>query len=195
VPDGAARDPIATASGRQPSMLAVGTVVWLASELMFFGGLFAAYFTLRSMSSEWPPSDIELETLSSLIGTILLIISSGTMILAIRALERGDRLGLQRWTVLTLALGAVFLANQLREYTALNFGVSTNSYGSIYYLLTGFHAAHVFAGLVLLTIAIVLARGVGPVERHGPAVDAISYYWHFVDVVWIAVFVTIFVIR
>jgi cytochrome c oxidase subunit 3 len=176
-------------------MLAVGTVVWLASELMFFGGLFAAYFTLRSMAAEWPPSDIELETLSSLIGTIVLIISSGTMILGVRALERGDRVALQRWVVLTLALGAVFLGNQLREYTALDFGVGTNSYGSIYYLLTGFHAAHVFGGLVLLSIAVALARGAGPLVRHAPAVDAISYYWHFVDVVWIAVFTAIFVIR
>jgi cytochrome c oxidase subunit 3 len=176
-------------------MLAVGTIVWLASELMFFGGLFAAYFTLRSMSAEWPPSDIELETLPSLLNTIVLIISSGTMILGVRALERGDRVALQRWTVITLALGAVFVAEQMREFLTLNFGVSTNAYGSIYWLLTGFHAAHVTAGLVLLGIAVALARSPGPLERHGPAVDAVSYYWHFVDVVWIAVFVTIFVIR
>jgi cytochrome c oxidase subunit 3 len=176
-------------------MLAVGAIVWLASELMFFGGLFAAYFTLRSMSSEWPPSDIELEWVASFLNTLVLIASSGTMILGVRALERGDRVALQRWTVLTLALGALFVAEQMREFLTLDFGVSTNAYGSIYWLLTGFHAAHVTAGLVLLAIAVALARSAGPLERHAGAVDAVSYYWHFVDVVWIAVFTTIFVIQ
>jgi cytochrome c oxidase subunit III len=176
-------------------MLAVGAIVWLASELMFFGGLFAAYFTLRSMTDVWPPEGIELDTLPSLINTLILILSSGTMILGVRAFERGDRLAFQRWTVVTLALGAAFFVEQIREYTVLDFGVGTNAYGSIYYLLTGFHAAHVFAGLVLLATAVALARGTGPLSRHTGSVDAVSYYWHFVDVVWVAVFVTIFVIR
>ena len=180
---------------QQPSMLAVGTVVWLASELMFFGGLFAAYFTLKAEARQWPPPGVELETLLSAIFTVFLIASSGTMILAVRALERGDRRGMIRWILLTFGLGLLFLANQIREFLTLNFQISSNSYGSIYYLMTGFHALHVAAGLLLMFVALAIATGPGPLARRSPAVDSIGYYWHFVDVVWIGLFTTIFIIR
>jgi cytochrome c oxidase subunit III len=180
---------------QQPSMLAVGTVVWLASELMFFGGLFAAYFVLKSEARQWPPPGVELETLLSAIFTLFLIASSGTMILAVRSLDRGDRAGMIRWTLLTFGLGLLFLANQIREFLTLDFGISTNSYGSIYYLMTGFHALHVAAGLLLMIVAVAIATGRGPLARRRPAVDSIGYYWHFVDVVWIGLFTTIFIIR
>ncbi len=176
-------------------MLAVGTVVWLASELMFFGGLFAAYFTLKAEARVWPPPGVELETALSAIFTLFLIASSGTMVLAVRARERGDRAGMARWLVLTIGLGTLFLANQIREFVSLDFGVSTNSYGSIYYMMTGFHALHVAAGLLLMIILIAVASGPGPLARRGPVADSVGYYWHFVDVVWIGLFVTIFVIR
>jgi cytochrome c oxidase subunit 3 len=185
----------APAERQQPSMLAVGTVVWLASELMFFGGLFAAYFTLRADESIWPPNDVHLETFASGLATLLLIASSGTMHLATLARERDDRAGMQRWLVLTFALGAVFLANQGREFLVLDFQISSNSYGSIYYLMTGFHGLHVLGGLILMIIALVIATGPGPLARRGPVVESIGYYWHFVDVVWIALFVTIFIIK
>jgi cytochrome c oxidase subunit 3 len=176
-------------------MLAVGTVVWLASELMFFGGLFAAYFTLKAEARVWPPRGIELETFLSAVFTLFLIASSGTMVLAVRARERGDRAGMTRWLVLTIALGALFLANQIREFVSLDFGVATNSYGSIYYMMTGFHALHVAAGLVLMTILLVVVSGAGPLARRGPVTESVGYYWHFVDVVWIGLFTTIFIIR
>jgi cytochrome c oxidase subunit III len=176
-------------------MLAVGTVVWLASELMFFGGLFAAYFTLKAEARVWPPPGVELETALSAIFTLFLIASSGTMVLAVRSLERGDRAGMIRWLLLTLGLGALFLANQIREFLSLDFRVSSNSYGSIYYLMTGFHALHVAAGLLLMLVALAIVTGPGPVARRSPAVDSIGYYWHVVDVVWIGLFVTLFVIR
>ncbi|HEV8207387.1 MAG TPA: heme-copper oxidase subunit III [Acidimicrobiia bacterium] len=184
-----------TRARQQPSMLAVGTVVWLASELMFFGGLFAAYFTLKAEARVWPPAGVELETALSAIFTLFLIASSGTMVLAVRSLERGDRAGMIRWLLLTLGLGALFLANQIREFYTLDFQVSSNSYGSIYYLMTGFHALHVAAGLLLMLVALAIATGPGPVARRAPVVDSIGYYWHFVDVVWIGLFTTIFVIR
>jgi len=176
-------------------MLAVGTVVWLASELMFFGGLFAAYFTLRAEARVWPPSGVELETLMSATFTLFLIVSSGTMVLAVRSLERGNRAAMQRWLVLTVALGALFLTNQIREFFSLDFQVSSNSYGSIYYLMTGFHGLHVAAGLALMLVALAVATGPGPLARRGPVVESIGYYWHFVDVVWIGLFTTLFVIR
>jgi cytochrome c oxidase subunit 3 len=176
-------------------MLAVGTVVWLASELMFFGGLFAAYFTLKAEARVWPPPGVELETLLSAIFTVFLIASSGTMVFAVRSLERGDRGATVRWLLVTFGLGGLFLANQIREFYSLDFKVSSNSYGSIYYLMTGFHALHVAAGLLLMVIALVIATGPGPVARRAPVVDSIGYYWHFVDVVWIGLFTTIFIIR
>jgi cytochrome c oxidase subunit 3 len=114
---------------------------------------------------------------------------------AIRSRERGDRAAMQRWLVLTLALGALFLANQAREFFVLDFKVSSNSYGSIYYLMTGFHGLHVLAGLALMLVALAVATGPGPLARRGPVVESIGYYWHFVDIVWIGLFATIFVIR
>jgi cytochrome c oxidase subunit III len=180
---------------QQPSMLAVGTVVWLASELMFFGGLFAAYFTLKAEAKVWPPPGVHLETLTSALATLVLIASSGTMHLAVRSRERGDRAGMVRWLVITFALGALFLTNQAREFFVLDFQISSHSYGSIYYTMTGFHGLHVLAGLVLMVVALVIATGPGPLARRGPVVESISYYWHFVDVVWIGLFTTIFVIR
>jgi cytochrome c oxidase subunit III len=180
---------------RRPSLLAVGTVVWLASELMFFGGLFAAYFTLRANATIWPPRGTHLETASALIGTIVLVASSGTLHVAGTARARGDRMMMHRWMVLTIALGAVFFANQIREFFVLDFGASSSSYGSIYYIMTGFHAAHVFAGLLLIVAAIAITTGAGTLERRSPAVESVTYFWHFVDIVWILLFLTLFVLR
>ena len=183
------------AARKQPSLLGVGTVVWLASELMFFGGLFAAYITLRSNAHEWPPRSVHLEVLAATIATIVLIASSGTIHLATVARERGDRALMQRWLIITFALGAVFLANQIREFYVLDFSASSSGFGSMYYLLTGFHALHVFGGLALILVAVVLTTGPGTLERRGPAVESVTYYWHFVDIVWILLFLTIFVLR
>ena len=170
-------------------------MVWLASELMFFGGLFAAYITLRSNAHEWPPSSVHLEVLAATLATIVLIASSGTIHLATVARERGDRVLMQRWLIITLALGTVFLVNQIREFYVLDFSAGSSSFGSMYYMLTGFHALHVFGGLALIVVAVILTTGPGSLERRGPAVESVTYYWHFVDVVWILLFLTIFVLR
>ncbi|HEX6237374.1 MAG TPA: heme-copper oxidase subunit III [Acidimicrobiales bacterium] len=180
---------------RLPAMLTVGTVVWLASELMFFGGLFAAYFTLRAETAVWPPDDVTLETAASAVFTVILVVSSGTIHMAGKALERGDRTAVQRWILVTFALGGLFLANQIREFLTLDFSISTHAYGSIYYLMTGFHGLHVAAGLVLLLIGFAMVVNAGTLERRTPAVESVTYYWHFVDVVWVGLFTTIFIIR
>ncbi|MGH8983593.1 MAG: cytochrome c oxidase subunit 3 [Acidimicrobiia bacterium] len=180
---------------RPPAMLTVGTVVWLASELMFFGGLFAAYFTLRAETAVWPPADVTLETTLSAIFTVVLIVSSGTIHMAGKALERGDRAGVQRWIVITFVLGGLFLANQIREFLVNDFSISSHAYGSIYYLMTGFHGLHVAAGLVLLLIGLTMVVNAGTLARRTPAVESVTYYWHFVDVVWVGLFTTIFLIR
>ena len=139
---------VPNARSGQPSLLGVGTVIWLASELMFFGGLFAAYLTLRSNARVWPPASVHLELLAASVATLVLIASSGTMHLATRALEHGERELMQRWLVVTLALGALFLVNQIREFFVLDFSLSSSGFGSMYYLMTGFHALHVFGGLI-----------------------------------------------
>jgi cytochrome c oxidase subunit 3 len=179
----------------QPSMLAVGTVVWLASELMFFGGLFAAFVTLRANATVWPPPSVHLETLAAAVATIVLVASSGTIHLATRARERGNRVLTQRWLIVTLALGALFLANQIREFFVLDFSPSSNGFGSMYYLITGFHALHVFAGLALIVVALGLTTAPGSLERRAPGIASVTYYWHFVDIVWVLLFLTLFVLR
>jgi cytochrome c oxidase subunit 3 len=175
-------------------MLAVGMVVWLASELMFFGGLFAAYFTLRSLALVWPPEGVHLETLASTIATFVLLGSSATIAAAMRAFRQGDRRAWRTWTFVTIGLGAIFLANQVRELLSIDFGIRSNSYGSMYVLMTGFHGLHVLAGLVVLGLGLVVAQ-TGTESRREPVVESVGYYWHFVDAVWVALFLTLFVLR
>jgi cytochrome c oxidase subunit 3 len=180
---------------RRPSPVRVGTVVWLASELMFFGGLFAAYFTLRSGSDTWPPSGTHLDTLRAAAFTAVLVASSLTMHRAVRGAERGDLRALRRWLAATVVLGVVFLANQALEWRANDFAISSSPYGSIYYLTTGFHGLHVIGGLaamIVLALRSVFDRLDAAQES---AVAVVGYYWHFVDVVWIALFLTLFVVR
>ncbi len=173
----------------------VGTVVWLGSELMFFSGLFAAYFTLRASAPEWPPPGVELETGLAALFTAVLVVSSVTMQLGVRGIERDDRRSLQRWTWLTIVLGVAFLANQAREFISLPFRLSSHAYGSAYYLLVGFHAIHVLGGVVMMLL--LLGRSTAPSfgRADAPAVEMVSYYWHFVDVVWIGVFAVIFLLK
>ena len=177
-----------------PSVLGVGVVVWLSSELMFFAGLFAAYFTLRGANRTWPPAGAELATGRTAAATAVLIGSSFTMHRAVRASERDDRSGAGRWLIITMALGLVFLGNQALEYSELSFSISSHAYGSIFYLMTGFHGLHVLGGIVfmLVTAGVIGGRSAAPA---GPATMVCGYYWHFVDVVWIAMYLTIYVLR
>ncbi len=176
-------------------MLRVGVVVWLASELMFFAGLFAGYFALRAANHEWPPEGVELEVGRTAVATAILVASSFTMHGAVVAAEhRRDRRAV-RWTVATVVLGGIFVANQAAEYAGLAFTYTTHAYGSIFYLMTGFHGLHVIGGLVLMLA--VLGTAVGPTSRL-PLEDPLTvteFYWHFVDVVWLAMFATIYLLK
>lgn len=178
-------------------VVAVGAVVWLASELMFFAGLFAAYFALRAATGagSWPPPDVELETLTAGAFTVLLVASSGTIQAAVRALRRGDVASMQRWLWVTVALAAAFLANQGREWAAADFAPDSHAYGSAFFVMTGFHGLHVLGGV--LAMAVLLARSLD--ARFGRdqlgALDVVGYYWHVVDAVWVAMFATLFLIR
>jgi cytochrome c oxidase subunit 3 len=175
------------------STLSVGVVVWLASELMFFAGLFAAWFTLRSVNDVWPPEDVELETARTAAATVVLVLSSGTMHLAVEAARHDDRRRAIRWLAATALLGLVFLSNQAWEYAEAPFQIDDHAYGSIFYLMTGFHGLHVLGGLILMgaVAAAVAGRSRAPVRS---TVEVCGYYWHFVDVVWVAMFTTIYVL-
>ncbi len=184
----------ATEPGPLANPLPVGVIVWLSSELMFFAGLFAAYFTLKSANDVWPTEGVELEVLRAGIFTVVLVASSLTMHRAVQAAEHGNRSDALRWLAATFVLGLVFVLNQLAEYLTLDFGIDTDAYGTIFWLLTGFHWLHVIAGLVLM---LALARLSWPGSRAPLDVhhQVVAYYWHFVDVVWIGVYVTVYVIQ
>jgi cytochrome c oxidase subunit III len=206
-------EPIARTTGihGRPSMVSVGTIVWLASELMFFAALFAAYFTIRSHAPDlWAQESAGLNFPYALGNTTILVLSSVTCQMGVFAAERGEvgrsgslidfrKWGLREWFTLTFVMGAVFVAGQATEYAHLvheGLGMATNGYGSIFYLATGFHGLHVTGGL----FAFLLVLGRTFMARrftHEQAVSAIvvSYYWHFVDVVWIALFATIYVLK
>src|SRR5690242_15533428 len=153
---------------------------------MFFSALFAAYFTLRAASSgPWPPPGVDLNVTTSGLFTLALVASSGTMQLAVRSLAAGRLPAFRGWVAATMVLAAAFLANQAHEWSSLDFSISSHAYGSCFYVMTGFHGLHVFAGV----LAMVLLLGRSGSGRFGagelPAVEMVSYYWHFVDVVWI----------
>ncbi|CAA9319662.1 MAG: Cytochrome c oxidase polypeptide III [uncultured Frankineae bacterium] len=185
----------------RPNMVSVGTIVWLSSELMFFAALFAMYFTIRSVQGQevWREANEVLNVPYSLVFTVILVASSLTCQLGVFAAERGDVYGLRKWFVLTLGMGAVFVGGQIYEYISLvtheNTSISSSPYGSVFYLTTGFHGLHVIGGL--FAFVIVLMRST--IGRFSPekATSAIvvSYYWHFVDVVWIGLFAAIYIIR
>lgn len=178
----------------RPSILGVGVVVWLASELMFFAGLFGSHFFLGSTTEVWPPADVELDVPRALLATLVLIASSGTMHLAVVASERRDMRGVVRWLAVTGTLGALFLANLIQEWATLDFSISTHAYGSTFYLMTGFHGLHVFGGLLFMLGVVALVAGRSTEAPPGPPVAVVGYYWHFVDVVWVAMFATLYLL-
>jgi cytochrome c oxidase subunit 3 len=182
-------------SERTPSALSVGMVVWLSSELMFFAGLFAGYFSLRAANAEWPPEGVEIDAVRTGIATIVLVASSVTMHLAVLAAERDDRRSSIRWLGVTATLGTLFLLNQVLEYAELDFGLDDHAYGSIFYLMTGFHGLHVLGGVLFMAAVAAVIKGRRSRAPSGQTVEACGYYWHFVDAVWVAMYATIYLIR
>ena len=180
----------------RPSMLGVGTIVWLSSEVMFFSGLFAAFFTLRANSTgAWPPGGIKLDVLQSGIFTAILFSSSFTMQKAVYDAEHGSRHSAIRWIILTILLGLSFVANQAIEWTHVAFAPSTNSFGSLFFVMTGLHGLHVILGLVAMVF--VIGRMAGKTEDPGATtvLQSLSYYWHFVDIVWVALYAVLFLVH
>jgi len=196
----------------RPNLVAVGTIVWLSSELMFFAALFAMYFTTRAVQGPkiWAESTEMLNIPFSATNTTILVLSSVTCQYGVFAAERFQarrtgtlwqlsKWGMREWFALTFLMGAVFIGGQVFEYAELvheGLTLSSNAYGSVLYLTTGFHGLHVTGGLIAFLIVLIRvfrAQKFG----HSQATTAIvvSYYWHFVDIVWIALFTAIYLIK
>jgi cytochrome c oxidase subunit 3 len=185
----------------RPNLVSVGTIVWLSSELMFFAALFAMYFTIRSVNgSQYFVKEAKHLNMSLAIpNTTILVLSSVACQMGVFAAERGDVRKLRSWFILTFIMGAVFVAGQVWEYSALvkeNLSIGANAWTSVFYLTTGFHGMHVTGGL--LAFLLVLGRTyMAKRFTHDQATSAIvvSYYWHFVDVVWIGLFFVIYIMK
>jgi cytochrome c oxidase subunit 3 len=178
------------------SMPLLAMVLFIASEVMFFGGLFAAYFNLRADATEWPPAGLEhLHITLPAVFTGILVLSSVTMQLGVFAIRRGNRKALTRWVSLTLVLGLVFLAGQIYDYSTLDFTIRDGIYGTTFFTLTGFHGAHVFAGAIYLFIVLIRSTTGQFSREHHAAVEGCSMYWHFVDIVWIGLFSTLYILK
>ncbi len=188
----------------------LGFILFAASEVMFFGGLFAAYFIARADSTQWPPNDVltamkaagtaketvelHLEFVLPLIATVVLVISSVTMQLAVMAIQKGNRSGMIRFLIISVSLGLLFLALQMYDYSQLSFRAGDTIFGTTFYTLTGFHGAHVAGGTIFIFVCLMRGMGGGFSARNHEAVEAASFYWHFVDIVWIALFTIFYLI-
>jgi cytochrome c oxidase subunit 3 len=163
---------------------------------MLFAPFFAAYFLLRANNPPWPPPDVELDVPRAALATLALVASSFTLAVADRAGERVDgRPVMRRWLLITIALGVAFLVNQIAEFAALEFSADDHPYGSVYWLLTGLHGAHVATGLGALTLLFARSIRARSPEALAPWAGGVSLFWHLVDVIWVLVFSTIWVLR
>jgi cytochrome c oxidase subunit 3 len=190
----AAHPPVAHRSSRVDAAT-LGVLLFIASEVMLFGSFFTAYFFVRVVNKEpWPLPPFQLPVFVAGVNTLILVTSSFTIHWALQSIKRGYRVGMQAGLVLTIALGLTFLLTQILEYHRVGFSPRNGAFGTIFFSLTGLHGAHVFVGLCLLTMAAIRAfRGHFTPHAHW-GVELPGIYWHFVDVMWIVVYTTIYII-
>jgi len=171
----------------------LGMVLFVASEAMFFAAFFGAYFTIRAASTVWPPKGIphlKIDVATAL--TMILVSSSVVLQLGVSSIRKGGRV--VGWLGATIVLGIVFLGLQLYDYSQLGFGVKDGTFGTLFYVMTGLHMAHVFGGVVFLTLVFGQAT-TGMLSRTGhDSLEAGSIYWHFVDVVWVLLFTVFYLL-
>jgi len=200
----------------RPNVVSVGTIVWLSSELMFFAGLFAMYFTVRSVHpGDWPMTlpleddlglvlgahageDVKLSLWYATPFTIILVASSFTCQWGVFAAEKGDVFKLRRWFTITFFMGLMFVlgqANEYRQQVGDGNTISRSGYGSVFFLTTGFHGLHVIGGLIAFILFLIRTTLGRFTPAQATAAIVVSYYWHFVDVVWIGLFAMIYIIR
>jgi cytochrome c oxidase subunit 3 len=186
--------PVAHQSSRVTPQL-LGMLLFIASEVMLFGSFFTMYFFIRVVNGySWPPEGFELPKFVAGVNTAILVTSSFTIHWALQSIRRGNRAGLQAGLVLTFLMGTTFLVTQMIEYARVGFAPHDNAFTSIFFGLTGLHGAHVLVGLTLLAVATTRAfRGHYSAEHHY-GVELPGIYWHFVDVMWIVVYTTVYIL-
>jgi len=173
----------------------LGLLVFLASEFLMFAGFFATFLIFRSTIAEWPPEGTEVELLLPAINTVILVSSSLVINFGTKAIKKNDLAGMRLWFGITAAMGAIFLGGQIYEYLSLGYGLQTNLFSNCFYLMTGFHGAHVFIGLLLILGVLWRSRRAGhysDATHVGP--EMAEVYWHFVDIVWIVLFTLIYIL-
>ena len=186
--------PTANVSSRIDSRV-LGMLLFIGSEIMLFGSFFTAYFFIRVVNHDpWPNPCDNLPVFVAGINTAILVTSSFTMHWALTSIKRGNRAGLKAGLVLTFAMGLTFLLTQIAEYARIGFSPSDNAFATVFFSLTGLHGMHVFVGLMLLLFAAIRSfRGhYSPEHHHG--VELPGIYWHFVDVMWIVVYTTVYIL-
>lgn len=191
-----------TAMSRHEQPLAVrahpvvlGTVIFIASETMFFSALFATYYNLKARSADWPPPYVHLDLLGPTFGTAFLVFSSLTMFPMLRALSQRRMKAAYGWLYAAIVGGLAYIGDAMHGYSAQEFNMHTSAYGSIYLTITGFHLLHVVVGvLMLIGLYFGLRSPAFHADKHGGA-EAVSYYWHFVTVMWFGIYSTVYWIR
>ena len=186
--------PAANVSSRIDARI-LGMLLFIGSEIMLFGSFFTAYFFIRVVNHDpWPAPGEHLPVFVAGINTAILVTSSFTMHWALRSIRLGNRAGLKAGLVLTLAMGLTFLLTQIAEYSRIGFSPNDNAFATVFFSLTGLHGMHVFVGLMLLLAATNRAfRGHFTPEEH-LGVELPGIYWHFVDVMWIVVYATVYLL-
>jgi cytochrome c oxidase subunit III len=173
----------------------LGMFLFIASEIMLFGSFFTAYFFVRVVNgTPWPQPPFHLPVFVAGVNTAILVTSSFTVHWALQSIKRGNRKGLQAGLLLTFLLGLTFLLTQIREYSRIGFNTGDGAFATVFFSLTGLHGAHVFVGLTILLFMTIRAfRGHFSAEHHH-GVEIGGIYWHFVDVMWIVVYTTVYII-
>ncbi len=180
---------------KRPPLLAVGVMIFLGSDFMFFSGLFAAYFSIKAHAPVWPPVGTKLDTIQAAVFTVVLLASSPTMQKAVWHMEKGRRQAAKVWIYITMVLGFAFIGNQAYEWVTLTTRPSTNAYGSLFFIMTGVHGLHVLLGLVAMIFLLGRLAGREGDPGEVTVVQAVSYYWHFVDIMWIGIFSCLFLLK
>jgi len=175
--------------------LVLGVVVFLASEFMFFSGLFAAYYNLRANRTNWPPPMVHLNLVESASGTFLLFFASVVMYFATKAMERERMRAARWWTLSAIVAAAGFVILSVHGYMDNAFWPWTNAYGSVYYAMTGFHLLHVTVGIGILTAILIGMRSPALSVNQRAGAESMVYYWHFVFIVWLGIWSTIYFVR
>ncbi len=173
----------------------LGMILFLISEAFLFGSLFWTYYYLRAESPVWPPAGVQLDMVLASINTLILLSSSGTIWWAGKAIGKDNENSLAISLAVTIFLGITFLGITIFEWTHETFRPWTSAYGSIFYTLTGFHALHVFGGVLLMLSLLGRTLRHRFSSSHSLAIEVGSLYWHFVDFIWIIVFTTLFIVR